>query len=302
VTDQVGGRSRPEGYGLEDASSYDGLDALSRPLAERVLRRAIELHDDDIHGPERVSRTTLEEIASELGVAPEYVRRALAEELETNHDSPSAMWERILAPVRVTGGRVVALAPQETRSSIVAWMGGQEGLRPRTRVADGVRWEKDRHWTTKLRIGIGRSAATGALRNIPSVTHRQTEISEHEQLVELDADTKIISQVAAGVGGGIAGAGLIGGIVTAAAMGGGSDITQFLIPFAPAAAVGLGTALLIAKSWLAAVRNGIDRALDGIANPSLHTGTRRLRRSSERGTGLARVLQDVADTLDDLLR
>jgi hypothetical protein len=295
-----------EGHGesvdrLPDSDSIgDRLDALSRPLAERVLKRAIELHHDDVHGPDRIARTTLEDIASELGVAPEYVRRALAEELETHQHPPRSIRERVLAPDRVTGGRIVSLDEAAARASIVAWMGGQEGLRPRTRVGDGVRWEKDRHWTTQLRLGLGRSDATGALRNVPSVTHRQTVISESEQLVELDADTRIISQVAAGVGGGLTAAGLIGGIVTAAAMSGGPDALQFLIPFAPAAVVGIGTALIIAKSWLVAVRSGIGRALDGIANPTIREARRR--RHSDRKSGISRVLQDIADALDDLGR
>lgn len=290
----------PIARATESESIGDRLDAVSRPLAERVLKRAIELHHDDVHGPDRIARTTLDEIASELGVAPEYVRRALADELETTRHPPRSIRERMLAPVRVTGGRIVTLDAAETRASIVAWMGGQEGLRPRARVGDGVRWERDRHWTTKLRIGIGRSDATGALRTIPTVTHRQTEISGSEQLVELDADTRIISQVAAGIGGGLTGAGLLGGIATAAAMSGGSDLLQFLIPFAPAAAVGVGTAVIVAKSWLAAVRKGIARALDGIANPTIHEARRR--RPSDRRSGFSRVLQDIADALDDLGR
>ena len=35
----------------------DRLDALSRPLAERVLKRAIELHHDDVHGPGHTVQT-----------------------------------------------------------------------------------------------------------------------------------------------------------------------------------------------------------------------------------------------------
>ncbi len=276
--------------------SYDRLDALSRPLAERVLQRAIALHHDDLHRPDRISRTTLEEIASELGVAPEYVRRALAEELEPNYDAPKSLRERILAPDRVTGGRVVQLSPDDAKASIVAWMGGQEGLRPRARVAEGVKWEKDSHWSTSLRLGLGGSEATGALRNLPSVTHRQTAVSPTDQLIEIDADTRIISQVAAGVGGGLAGAGLVGGIVTAAAMAGGSDVAQFLGPFAPALVLGISTGLIIAKSWLTAVRRGIDRALDGIANPSMQR-----RKSRRRKSGVVRVLDEVRDALDDLL-
>lgn len=302
MTDAERTDTRGGGYNTSATETFDRLDAVSRPLAERVLRRAIELHDTAAHGPDRITRTTLEEIASELGVAPEYVRRALAEELEIDRHPPRSLRERILAPDRVTGGRVVRLGPQDTRASIVTWMGGQEGLRPRARVADGVRWEKDRHWSAQLRIGIGRSAGTGALRNIPSVVHRQTEISDEEQLVELDADTKIISQVAAGVGGGLAGAGLVGGVVTAVTVAGGSDIAQFLAPAAPAVFVGATTALIIAKSWMTAIRTGIERALDGISNPSLHVDVGRRRRGAGRRSGLSGVLQDIADTLDDLLR
>lgn len=273
----------------------DRLDALSRPLAERVLRRAIALQQESDHGPETISRRALEQIAGELGIDEAAVVAALRDELESGVEAGSGRWRRI-APERVTGGRVVDGDRAEVTDAVVRWMTRHEGMRPRSRAAGGgIRWEKDDRWRTALRQGLKLSRGTGTLRNLPSVVHRQTAIGVDEHLVEIDADTAIVGRTAAAVGGGLAAAGAVAGGAVAAGIGGGPDIVQFLAGFVPLAAAGAGSALAIARSWTSSVRKSIERALDGISNPDLQG------RSGRPKPAWARALDDVADVVDDLL-
>lgn len=274
--------------------TFDRLDALSRPLAERVLQRAIEFHSEDQFGPDRLTRSQLDQIASELGIHPKYITAALASELETAHDVPSrSLRERMFAPDRITGGQIILGDRATVEKAIINWLRAAEGFRPRSKTGTGYRWERDDHWATKLRLSLGDKQGTGSLRGIKTVTHRHTETGDGRHLVELDADTRVVSWTAAGIAGVTAFAGVIGGAVAAAA-GSGSNLADFVAVALPTAGVGITAALITAKTWASAIRGGIDRALDGIASPEL------FRKRKQRKTGLAKVLDDIGDKLDDI--
>ena len=242
------------------------LDALSMPLAERVIRRAIEL--DDRLERDRISRDALNQIAAELGIGASVVQRALVEELAADTPRSSTLRQRLLAPDQVSKRTVVDGNPRQVALAVDRWMTRHEGMRPRARDRFGTTYEKDPNIFTSLRMGLKLGRGTGSLRDLGSVTVRQTDVAEGVQLVELEADTAIVSKVAAGVGGGLAVAGLVAGVFSALQPGG-SDVAQFVAPALPAPAVGAGTAVAIAKGWLHAIGSGVERAIDGIRSPEL---------------------------------
>lgn len=278
------------------SDAFDRLDALSRPLAERVLQRAIELHHDELHGPDRVTREQLDQIAGELGIEAHFVEMALADELETTRDRPArSVRERVLAPDRISGGRVLDSDRASTEKAIIEWLRKAEGFRPRARTGSGYVWERDDHWATKLRIGI--SSQPGSLRGVKTVTHRHTDLGDGRQLVELDADAKVASTVGTGLMAGFGALSVAGGAVTAAIVPGGNDLAQFLAAMVPTATVGIAAGMITAKTWASGIRRGIDRALDGISAPELWRGRKG---KGRRKRGFAEVLDDLGDAIEDI--
>jgi hypothetical protein len=289
-------RQRPEQDPSEGWETSDRLDALSRPLAERVLQRAIELHSQDQLGPERLTRTQLDQIASELGIDPAYITQAITAELQTEAKAPEmTLRERVFAPDRITGGQIIHGDQATVEKSIIQWLRGAEGFKPRARTGSGYRWERDDHWATKLRLTLGDKSSTGSLRGLKTITHRHTDMGDGRHLVELDADTRIVSWTAGGVAAGGAVLAVAGGATTAA-LGSGSNVFDFLVVAIPTATVGVSASLITAKAWASSIRRGIDRALDGIATPELFKS----RRGKKRKSGIAKVLDDIGDKLEDI--
>jgi hypothetical protein len=208
----------------------------------------------------------------------------------------------ILGPDRLVDRVTVRGSAEEVDDSIHGWLEREEGLRPVARVDDGLRWEPDRHWTTSTRLAFG-SQSTKALRGMPEVIHRRTPLADEEQIVELEVATDRIRTTALGLGAGLSVAGIGGGIATAFGVAGGSDLAQFAAVAVPMLAVAGGTALITARAWTSSIRRGISRALYGIAHPELHRRSSRRRNYAEkrrRRSGFQRLVDEVADALDDL--
>lgn len=287
---------RSSSAGGEDLAGR--LDRLSRSDAERVLERAIRLQSQRQPGeaftPEQIKR-----IAAELGIEGALVDRAMREQVT---EAPPAR-SGIFGPERLVDRVTVRGSAEEVEDSIHGWLEREEGLRPVARVNDGLRWEPDRHWTTSTRLAFG-SHSTKALRGMPEVVHRRTTLADEEQLVELEVETGRIRITALGLGAGLGVVGIGGGIATAFGVAGGNDVAQFAAVAVPMLAVAGGTALITARAWASSVRRGVSRALYGIAHPELHRRSSRRRNYGEkrkRRSGFQRLVDEVADALDDLL-
>lgn len=274
------------------------LDELSRPEMERVLERAIRLHADRSDAF-TFTRDDIDQIAAELGISTGIVERAMEEELTeapAGHESFT-----LLGPQQIVDRTTVEGARAEVEERLMAWMESEEGLRPASRTDDGVRWVPDSHWTTGARLALG-TEGTKALRGMGQTTHRLTSLAEDRQLVEMEVDTFRVRLGAGLTGGGVSLAGLGGGLAVAFGMSGGSDIAQFLSVAAPMLAAGLASTLVVARAWTASVRKGTERALDGIAHPDLYRrASRRMSKRRGSSSGVERLVDEVSDALDRLL-
>ncbi len=115
-------RSQKEAEASEDLA--EKLDALSRPLAERVLGRAIELDASAKAEAEAAAATidydTLKDIALEVGISEDSLKKAVLEQLDTEKDPDARPIERITVPDAVRGGLVVPGSAEDVAGRIAA--------------------------------------------------------------------------------------------------------------------------------------------------------------------------------------
>jgi hypothetical protein len=151
------------------------LDALSRPLAERVLGRAIELDEaaraEAEAAADSIDYEMLKEVALEVGITEGALKRALLEELDTDKDHNPRPVERLTVPDAVHGGLIVpgkaAEVAERLRTHLASAAGGA-----------GVAGQQRR------------SIWAAAPRSAPPVhTRTVAQATSDRQLVEIDVET-----------------------------------------------------------------------------------------------------------------
>ncbi len=154
----------------------DRLDALSRPLAERVLGRAIELQaiaeDEARDEANKISYDDLKKIALEVGIPEDALQKALLEELDTDKDHGVTPTERITGPQHVRGGVIVDMDEDEIRRRLRTYFEEQEGLELAGRAGEWIWWRRGGPYRDRV---------------IESVLTEQER--GERRLVEIDLDT-----------------------------------------------------------------------------------------------------------------
>lgn len=153
------------------------LDALSRPLAERVLGRAIELDHEQATSAaaaaDSIDYEMLKEIALEVGISEDALRRALLEEIDTDKDHAPRPIERVTVPDSVRGGLIVPGTAEEIGRRLRDYLERIEGLSETGSSGD------QSVWTRKARNPRGAVTA----RTVP-------QSRPDRQLVEIDITTR----------------------------------------------------------------------------------------------------------------
>ncbi len=86
----------------------DSLDAVSAPMAERILGRAIQAEAEHrARNEDTFDYEELVKIAREVGVSEASLRQALLEEFDTELDRNPSLTERLTVPDEVRGGVIV---------------------------------------------------------------------------------------------------------------------------------------------------------------------------------------------------
>lgn len=167
--EQLSRREREERAGEELASR---LDALSRPLAERVLGRAIELDAEARAAAEAAAETidyeTLKDVALEVGITEDALKRALLEELDTDKDHNARPLERLTVPDAIRGGLLVPGGAEEVAERLRSHLDAQRQSSGSSRARRSI-------WAAAPRPSI-------STRTVP-------QGSGDRQLVEIDATT-----------------------------------------------------------------------------------------------------------------
>jgi hypothetical protein len=162
---------------------------LSRGALERVLARAAQLQGEGGEGAESdlLTEAQVEELAKEVGLAPEHVRQALAEErahIEPTQVGTGLAFQLFGADFTETQ-RVVRGRPDRILAALERWMEREEGMRIKRQRPDIVTWEPMRGMFGSLKRLLG--AGDFALTRADQVTATVVEVDKDSTLVRLHA-------------------------------------------------------------------------------------------------------------------
>jgi hypothetical protein len=163
---------------------------LDRSSLERVLARAAELQSTSGDTVEEFTEEQLLELGREVGLSPQNLRQALAEE-RTRSITPEeehGVVASLFGPSRVRAERTVAGVPAEVLASIDTWMQRQELLIVKRHHADRIVWEPRRDFV----VGVKRALRVGgrdyALSRAFEVSATVIAVDDSRVHVGLDAD------------------------------------------------------------------------------------------------------------------
>jgi hypothetical protein len=115
---------------------------IDRAALERVLGRAAELQAGGGDAPEVISEADLIEIGREVGLSPEHLRQALAEERTRVTLVPeSGVAARLAGPAQAVATRTVGGTPAAVLAALDAWMQREECLQVKRRFGERLTWE-----------------------------------------------------------------------------------------------------------------------------------------------------------------
>lgn len=242
------------------AATADGpRDVVDRDAAERILRRAVELSEQVDAGIDGVRIGALFHAADQLGMEPNDLRRALAEEQLGLLAQPSRRSDRILGADQVVVARVVPGAPDEVLERLDLWMRQARVLR---------RVRRDTHQAVYARRGDPAAVVQRSIRalhgserlaRVRRLSVAVVAVGEAETLVSLRVDTSASRAVAAASGLTVAASGVVTAGLTAVTW----------VPWAwlgvPVAAAGGVGVMAARKGYVADVDEDLEAVLDQLA-------------------------------------
>ena len=186
--------------------------ALDRGALDRVLARAAELNAGQLEPAEGMTEAQLVDLGREVGISPEHIRQALAEE-RTRVTAPEArgLVGELFGATGAVASRLVAGTPVTLLAALDQWMQREEILRPKRRFADRLTWEGRRDLAGNLQAGLNFSGRAYALKGASEVGATVVAIDAQRCLVRLDADFAESRRTAVGLGGAAATIGTLGG-------------------------------------------------------------------------------------------
>ena len=265
--------------------------ALDRAALERVLARAAELQGVDGDPADALTEQQVLDIAREVGISPEALRVALAEERTRVALPPeSGLAARIAGPSLIGASRLVKGTTTGVLATIDHWMQRGECLQQRRRQADRISWEPRRDMMGRMKVGLNLGGRGYPLARAAEVAATVAPVDGDRVLVQLVADVGPARRARLVGGGAVAGAGAVGGsglmLIPIAE-------PTFLIPAAIGAAITLGAGLfggrLVARTHVVTARR-VQVALEQLLDRLEHG---ELRENVEPGKLLQSFIQDA---------
>src|SRR5262252_2801842 len=200
---------------------------IDRASLERVLARASELQAGSGETPDEFTEEQLLELGKEVGLSPQHLRQALAEERTRSivPDDETGLAATLFGPSRVRADRTVPGRAEDVLGSIDVWMQRTELLIVKRYHSDRIVWEPRRDFL----VGIKRALKVGGrdytLSQAFEASATVVQVDEGRVHVGLDADFRTsrrrsVEQMAATTIVGAAGSGalMLMGVMAAVAL------------------------------------------------------------------------------------
>jgi hypothetical protein len=164
---------------------------LPRAALERVLARATELQASGADTPETISEARLLEIGHEVGIDPNHLRMAIAEERGRSPmvpDTPGRI-EQALGAAHTGTQRAVPGTPDTVLASLDRWLQREEQLVVKRRFGQRMSWERTRNPFASISRSL--SGKPADLQKVDEVSAVITPVDGTRSLVRLDADLRL---------------------------------------------------------------------------------------------------------------
>jgi hypothetical protein len=162
---------------------------LDRAGLERVLARASELQASVGDRPEALSEQQLLDLGSEVGISPEHLRQALAEERDRGLlPAEGGLAVALAGTAGIHAARVVSGSPATVLAALDTIMQRDEVLVLKRRFPERLAWEAQRGLIGGLRRGFALSGRTYHLAAATDVTASVAAVDETRIHVRLTAN------------------------------------------------------------------------------------------------------------------
>lgn len=164
---------------------------IARAALERVLARATELQGTgaDIADGESISESRLLEVAREVGIDPNHVRQALAEERARGQfaEQDTGVLLDAMGPGAVHAQRAVPVPGNEVHARLDSWMPRMESMALRRRLPERVSWEPRKHALGNA-LRVMTSGNRAELVHADQVIATVTPVDEKRSVVRFDVE------------------------------------------------------------------------------------------------------------------
>ena len=255
-----------------DSPDLPAKRAIDRAALERVLRRAGELQAASAD-PTDVAETLTEEqliaLGQEVGLSPQHIRQALAEE-RTRPVLPEdySLAGRWVGPGSVGAKRIVRGSRESLLAMLDEWMRREECLQVKRRHVERILWEPRRDFLGNIKRGFNVSGRAYNLTRAREVGATALDLGDGTCIVQLDADLTNARQgrVNGAVASVATGTALAAVTITLGAVVGAIMLPVVAVAAVPAA-VGAGSAAGIVRGYRGTAERAqlaLEQALDAI--------------------------------------
>ena len=162
---------------------------LDRNALERVLARAAELQARTSDAPDSLTESELMSLGTEVGLSPDHMRLALAEERTRSLAPADTGWTaRLLGGATVNASRTVPGAPADVLATLDAWFNREESLTVQRRAPTRLVWEPRQDFFGSMQRAFQLGGRGYALGRASEVAATVQALDGGRTLVRLDAN------------------------------------------------------------------------------------------------------------------